>query len=265
MKKYHYSDGDNQFGPLTIEELSDKKISKDTMVWYEGLDNWVKASEVDELKVLFKSVPPPLTSTKQTPPPINKSTNQSGNANQTTSPQKKSKKGLVIGIISGVIILAVVAVLIINKNQSSNNDYNNNSSTSSESNINSAPSNNQQDNYTPPPPRQKTAEELRQELYKKEKTRPGDYLSVTYKLNYKVLSGKDEIIGTVYNSASMATFKDIVLTVTYSTNTDTELSRENYTLYEYVNPGSSKSFNIKTYSPSGTKKIGVYVQSATGE
>jgi hypothetical protein len=95
--------------------------------------------------------------------------------------------------------------------------------------------------------------------------KPKDFLSVSYKLNYKVFSGKDEIIGIIYNNASMATFKDVILTVTYSTNTDTELYRENFVLYDYVYPGSSTNFNLKTYSPEGTKKIGVYIKSATGE
>jgi hypothetical protein len=80
-----------------------------------------------------------------------------------------------------------------------------------------------------------------------------------------VLSGKDEITGNIYNYATMATFKDVVLTVTYSTNTDTELYRENFVVYDYVYPGSSTSFNLKTYSPEGTKKIGVSIKSATGE
>jgi len=114
-------------------------------------------------------------------------------------------------------------------------------------------------------PKSKSADDLRQELYQKEKKKPKDYLSVTYDLNYRVLSGKDEIIGNIYNYATMATFKDVVLTVTYSTNTDTELYRENFVVYDYVYPGSSTSFNLKTYSPEGTKKIAVSIKSATGE
>ena len=269
MKKYHYSNGDNQFGPLTIEELKDSKITKDTIVWYEGLDNWVKAGEVDELKELFKSIPPPLNTTKQTqPPPISKPTEQTYLTSSKENPNNNKKK-LIIGFIVGAVILGVFAIIFYNKNQSSNNNnYDTNSTdtyNSSNNNSYSEPTNTQQNNYTPPPPKQKTEEELRQELYNKEKKKPKDYLSVTYKLKYKVLSGQDQITGTIYNSASMATFKDIVLTVTYSTNTGTELSTEDYVVYEYVYPGSSTSFNIKTYSPSGTKQIGVKVKSATGD
>ncbi len=63
----------------------------------------------------------------------------------------------------------------------------------------------------------------------------------------------------------MAIFKDIVLTVTYSTVTGTVLLSEDYIVYRYVYPGSSISFNVKTYSPKGTKQISVVVKDAIGE
>ena len=142
---------------------------------------------------------------------------------------------------------------------------NTNNSDSYNSEQNSTNSSSSQNNDFQSSPKQKTADDLRDELYRKEMKKPKDFLSVSYKLNYKVFSGKDEIIGTIYNNASMATFKDVYLTVIYSTNTNTELSRETFVVYDYVYPGSSKDFNIKTFSPEGTKKIGVYVKSATGE
>lgn len=139
------------------------------------------------------------------------------------------------------------------RRNSNENDSNHNQSTANNGNNYSQSS------------RQKSADDLREELYIKEKKNPKDYLSVTFDLNYRVLSGKDEIRGTIYNYATMATFKDVELTVTYSTNTNTELSRETFIVYDYVYPGSSTSFNIKTYSPEGTKKIGVSIKSAIGE
>jgi hypothetical protein len=107
--------------------------------------------------------------------------------------------------------------------------------------------------------------ELRQDLSTKEGRNPKNYLSVDYDLTYKVLSGQDKITGTIYNTATMATFKDVVLTVSYSTETNTSLGKENYVIYDYVYPGSSIPFTIKTYSPQGTKKIGVSIKSAKSE
>ena len=113
-------------------------------------------------------------------------------------------------------------------------------------------------------PRPKTEEELREELYNKEMRKPKDYLTVSYDLTYRVFSGKDEIRGTIYNSANFASFKDVVLTVAYFSATDTEIDRETFTVYDYVYAGSSSDFVIKTFSPQGTKKIGVYIKNAVG-
>ena len=36
------------------------EIDRATLVWTEGMPQWRAAGEVEELKVLFASVPPPL-------------------------------------------------------------------------------------------------------------------------------------------------------------------------------------------------------------
>jgi len=53
MREYYYTDGTNRYGPMSIEELKSKGIKSDTYIWYEGLENWIIASEVPELKELF--------------------------------------------------------------------------------------------------------------------------------------------------------------------------------------------------------------------
>lgn len=57
-KKFYYIEEGNQIGPLTKEELVGK-ISPETLVWFEGLDNWKKSSEIPEF-INFKTVPPPI-------------------------------------------------------------------------------------------------------------------------------------------------------------------------------------------------------------
>lgn len=108
----------------------------------------------------------------------------------------------------------------------------------------------------------KSENDLRQDLSQTEGRNPKNYLSVEYDLTYKVFSGEDKISGNIYNSATLATFKDVVLSVTYSSATDAYLGSKNYIVYDYIYPGSSVPFTIKTYSPNGTKKIGVKIQSA---
>ncbi|MBE8722148.1 CD225/dispanin family protein [Sphingobacterium pedocola] len=55
MKKYHYSDGTNSYGPYTLEELSLKNIGPDTLIWTEELITWKKAQEIPELGSILKS------------------------------------------------------------------------------------------------------------------------------------------------------------------------------------------------------------------
>jgi hypothetical protein len=133
-----------------------------------------------------------------------------------------------------------------------------NSPRSQERSDNNRNQNNSNSSY-----RVRTESDLRNELESKEKRNPKTYLSVDYDLNYRLFSGKDEIKGTIYNSATMATFKDVILTVTYSSNTGTKLYSENFVVYDFIYPGSSADFNIKTYSPEGTKQIGVKIKSAS--
>ncbi|TVQ49464.1 MAG: DUF4339 domain-containing protein [Saprospirales bacterium] len=50
MKRFFYSDGENQFGPFTIEELKEKPIKPDTLIWYQGLEEWTAASDAALIK-----------------------------------------------------------------------------------------------------------------------------------------------------------------------------------------------------------------------
>jgi|GEM_PF-1412493 hypothetical protein len=60
MKKYFYSDGTNNFGPFTIEELKEKGITRETMIWFQELGEWKKAGTIQELNDLFALIPPPI-------------------------------------------------------------------------------------------------------------------------------------------------------------------------------------------------------------
>lgn len=60
MIKYFYSKGMDNFGPFTIDELKEKGITRETMVWFQGLGEWKKADTVQELNDLFALIPPPI-------------------------------------------------------------------------------------------------------------------------------------------------------------------------------------------------------------
>lgn len=68
MKQYYIYLDNEQTGPLSFEELKEKNISRETLIWFEGQADWKKAFEIEELTELFKSVPPPINTFTQTPP-----------------------------------------------------------------------------------------------------------------------------------------------------------------------------------------------------
>lgn len=62
---YHYAVNGQQSGPVTFDKLKElfanRTINRDSLVWKQGLPNWIALKDVDELKVfLGGSTPPPL-------------------------------------------------------------------------------------------------------------------------------------------------------------------------------------------------------------
>jgi len=62
MKKYFYTDGTNSLGPFSLEELKEKKITRETNVWFHELGEWKEAGGISELSELFTFSPPPFKS-----------------------------------------------------------------------------------------------------------------------------------------------------------------------------------------------------------
>lgn len=60
MKQYYYvNSAGQQAGPVAGESLKQYNVTEETLVWCEGMSNWAKAENVEELKPLFVSTPPP--------------------------------------------------------------------------------------------------------------------------------------------------------------------------------------------------------------
>lgn len=58
--KYFISIKGKKQGPFTLEELKNKNIFNSTLVWKEGMKEWQQAKEIDELKEITLTPPPPL-------------------------------------------------------------------------------------------------------------------------------------------------------------------------------------------------------------
>lgn len=58
--KYHIIKDKNNIGPFSFEQLKTMNIYEDTLVWRNGLKEWVSAKDLEELKSLITFMPPPL-------------------------------------------------------------------------------------------------------------------------------------------------------------------------------------------------------------
>lgn len=65
MKKYFHSDGREKEGPLTFEELKQEGINDETLIWFNGLEDWTQAKNLDEMKSILELLPPPIEISKK--------------------------------------------------------------------------------------------------------------------------------------------------------------------------------------------------------
>ncbi|HAS45989.1 MAG TPA: hypothetical protein DCS93_36235 [Microscillaceae bacterium] len=53
MTEYYYSDGEEQFGPFTLQELQKQAITQNTYIWWSALPDWVRVMDIPELRDLL--------------------------------------------------------------------------------------------------------------------------------------------------------------------------------------------------------------------
>lgn len=215
MKQYYYSNSKEQFGPFSLDDLKKQNINKETWIWYDGLDDWKKASEIEELKDVLNSAPPPIKT----------------NNNQHSNSSKQSMSILrKVSIFIGVVLLFGLIYLAIN-NKTEKQEL--------------------------------TEEELKIELSKKEMLDPIKHLSVLFESEYSTYGRNYDIKGEISNNALACKYKDVVLIVKYFSKSDKEIGREEFTIFEYIDQGSSIGFKIEPTAPKQTVKIDIEIKSAT--
>ena len=96
MKQYFYSDEKEQFGPFSFEELKDKNISAETLIWFSGLEKWTQAKHIKEIEEILELTPPPLdTNTLPLLPiTISNSTKKDNETNEFVFPKEETNSSL---------------------------------------------------------------------------------------------------------------------------------------------------------------------------
>ena len=113
MQKYFIHKDNKPHGPFSIEELKSENITSDSMIWFEGAEDWQKASEIKELNELIKSIPPPLKNKSNSKPPRMES-NRITTTEDLKIPRKKSKTPI---LFAGFVIILISAFWYIYSSQ----------------------------------------------------------------------------------------------------------------------------------------------------
>jgi hypothetical protein len=66
---FYYAEGNQQKGPVTIEQMQALRLPSDTLVWREGMSQWTRADSVPELASLFAAPIAPMPAPTPTPAP----------------------------------------------------------------------------------------------------------------------------------------------------------------------------------------------------
>lgn len=68
--------------------------------------------------------------------------------------------------------------------------------------------------------------------------------------------------GTISSKATLASFKDVEISVTGYSKTKSKVGTWKETVYEIIRPGRSKSFKIKMMLPKSVKSVGLDIHNA---
>jgi hypothetical protein len=130
---------------------------------------------------------------------------------------------------------------------------------------------------TAPSERPKTPEELKMELLAHEQQEPLTYLSIEASMQADEVKTRNAglfhdaeyspdgntIHGTIINSATLAKYKDIVLTITFYSQTETAVESLEKVIYEFYSPNTATPFELKVYPPETMAKFGIEIKGAT--
>ena len=289
MIQYFLHDGDNQTGPFIKSELIAQGITQGTYVWSELLEGWTIASQVDDLKDLFEKVPPPFNGVRDIKqPPLFKHVDKSTFKEKQDVPfyktlfnHKNRKKSIVL--IGLILIASVVAFIVYQSNLNEEKIHavqaeaaqieQNAAQKVEEAKQKELALDSQKQNE-----QLKTPQELKQELITKEQQTPLKYLSVSGTMvENKILTRAPSffnhseyrtdgylINGAVINSASIAVFKDIVITLSFYAPTKSLIKQTDFTIYKYAAPRSVTRFVEKVYAPQGVGSWNITVKGAAG-
>lgn len=221
MNEYYITDGQNTIGPLSKLKLLSQNITKETWVWYEGLSEWKRADEIEELSDLFssKQIPPPLSGQRLHIQPFSESTYQQYNVSEDADPKekKKSKKKIVLwgfGIFFLSCVFAVIGYAVFEHEQF------------------------------------KSKQEQYDNTISNESLHPESYLTLDIEN-----ADFNNLTGIVRNFSKYTTYEQIQMKFSYYDKNGKVLQSNVYTIKGTFPPQSSSPCKVKVKLPKGLKKL----------
>ncbi len=107
-------------------------------------------------------------------------------------------------------------------------------------------------------------EQTKETLEQTEKKNPQRFLTVEG-TDRKNLIGQRVIKGTITNKASVASYKDVDIEISFYSETGTLLEKDHEVIYETIAAGSSTSFKTKYFAPKGTDSVVMKIAGAKVE
>lgn len=107
-------------------------------------------------------------------------------------------------------------------------------------------------------------EQTKETLEQTEKKNPKRFLTVEGH-DRKNLLRQTVIKGTISNKATVASYKDIDIELSFYSKTGALLEKDHEVIYETIAPGGSTSFKTKYFAPKGTDSVAMKIAGAKTE
>ena len=107
-------------------------------------------------------------------------------------------------------------------------------------------------------------EKVKETLADKEKNNPARFLTVNNK-EHKNIIGQTVVKGAISNNATVCSYHDVELRLSFFSKTGTKLDEVAETIYENISPGKTVKFKSKYFAPKGTDSVAIKVMKAVGD
>lgn len=107
-------------------------------------------------------------------------------------------------------------------------------------------------------------EQTKETLAETEKKNPVRFLMVNGHDKRNII-GQTVVKGTLLNKATVASYKDVQVELSFFSKTGALLEKDIETVYENITPGAAIDFKTKYFAPKGTDSVALKVMGAKNE